>query len=224
MTVDTPVIGRRLADRRNYFSLPPHLRVANFPKEMRIKSAAERINLRSTEPATEEEAADSLNTSDTSLQWTDIAWFKSVTKMKIIVKGVITREDAEMACKVGVDAIWVSNHGGRQLDGTTSTIDALPEVIEAVGDRPCEVYMDGGVRTGTDVLKALALGARAVFLGRPMVWALAHGGEEGAKGMLSIMFDEFRLAMVLTGCRSVKEITRDRVVHETALALRLARL
>lgn len=111
---------------------------------------------------------------DPTLNWSDIAWVRSITKLPVVVKGVLTAEDAKLAADTGVEAILVSNHGGRQLDGVLATIDALPEVLEAVKGRGVEVYIDGGVRKGTDVLKALALGAKAVFLGRPILWGLAH--------------------------------------------------
>lgn len=111
---------------------------------------------------------------DPTLNWKDIAWVRSITKLPVVVKGVLTAEDAALAAEIGVEGILVSNHGGRQLDGVLATIDALPEVLDAVKGKNVEVYVDGGVRKGTDVLKALALGAKAVFLGRPILWGLAH--------------------------------------------------
>ncbi len=116
-----------------------------------------------------------------------------------MLKGILTAEDATLACEHGAAGIVVSNHGGRQLDGVPATLDALPEVVEAVGGR-AEVYLDGGVRRGTDVAKALALGARAVFVGRPALWGLAAGGREGARHVLEILQAEIRLALVLLGC------------------------
>jgi isopentenyl diphosphate isomerase/L-lactate dehydrogenase-like FMN-dependent dehydrogenase len=123
----------------------------------------------------------------------------------LLIKGILTAEDARLAVEHGVDGIVVSNHGGRQLDGSPPTLEALVEVIEEVDGRP-EVLIDGGVRRGTDVLKALALGARAVMVGRPIVWGLAAAGEEGVARVLKILRDEFDLAMALSGCRSVSEI------------------
>ncbi|PIK33603.1 putative hydroxyacid oxidase 1-like [Apostichopus japonicus] len=116
--------------------------------------------------------------------------------------------DAELAVENGVAGIIVSNHGGRQLDGVLGTIDALPEVIEAVKGSDVEVYLDGGVRKGTDVLKALALGARAVFIGRPVLWGLAYKGEEGVKMVLEMLKNEFSTAMALSGCTNAQEIPK----------------
>jgi 4-hydroxymandelate oxidase len=115
-----------------------------------------------------------------------------------VVKGILTAEDAILGIECGVAGILVSNHGGRQLDTVAATIEALPEVVEAVSGR-CEVYLDGGVRRGTDVLKALALGARAVFVGRPVLWGLAVAGADGAQHVLELLRDELELAMTLAG-------------------------
>ena len=125
--------------------------------------------------------------------------------MPIIVKGLLTAEDAELAVQAGADAIVVSNHGGRQLDSSPAGLDALPEVVAQVAGR-VPVLMDGGVRRGVDVVKAIALGASAVLVGRPTVWGLAAEGEAGVSGVLGIMRAEFENAMALTGCRTVAEI------------------
>jgi isopentenyl diphosphate isomerase/L-lactate dehydrogenase-like FMN-dependent dehydrogenase len=130
--------------------------------------------------------------------WETIAWLRSLTSLPILLKGIITAEDARLAVEHGVDGIVVSNHGGRQLDGVQATIDALPEVVAAVQGR-CEVYLDGGIRRGTDVLKALALGARAVFVGRPVLWGLAAHGADGAYHVLELLRQELELAMALSG-------------------------
>lgn len=136
---------------------------------------------------------------DQTLTWNDIAWLRKHTTLKIVVKGVMTVEDALLAVENGVDGIWVSNHGARQVDTTPATIEVLPEIARAVADR-AEVYVDGGILRGTDVFKALALGARAVFLGRPILWGLSHSGEEGVFNVLKLINDEFMLAMKLSGC------------------------
>ena len=158
LTVDTPRLGRRERDVRNGFGLPAHLRMANFadpsmsdvlPEEPGAASGLETVALRLL---------------DQSLTWDALAWLKSITSLPIVVKGILTAEDAQLAAEHGAAAIIVSNHGGRQLDGVLATIEALPEVFDAVAGR-CEIYLDGGVRRGTDVLKALALGARGVFVG-----------------------------------------------------------
>ena len=133
-----------------------------------------------------------------ALTWADIEWLRSVTSLPLVLKGILTAEDARLAVEHGVAGILVSNHGGRQLDTVAPTIEALPEVVAAVAGR-CEVYLDGGVRRGTDVLKALALGARAVFVGRPILWGLAVAGADGARHVLELLRDELELAMALAG-------------------------
>ncbi|XP_013414099.1 hydroxyacid oxidase 1 [Lingula anatina] len=207
LTVDTPMFGRRLADTRNKFTLPPHLRMANF-KQADYKSDGVKGRKGSGQSKF---AASLLNP---SLKWTDVRWLKQFTKLPIIVKGILTGEDAVEAVRTGVDGIVVSNHGARQLDGVPATIDVLPEVVRAVNGQ-CEVYLDGGVRTGTDVLKALALGAKAVFIGRPALYGLAYDGEAGVKTILQILRDELSLAMALAGCASLSDINSSLVVHQS---------
>jgi isopentenyl diphosphate isomerase/L-lactate dehydrogenase-like FMN-dependent dehydrogenase len=124
-----------------------------------------------------------------------------------VLKGILTAEDALLAVSSGVDGIIVSNHGGRQLDGVSASIEALPEVVEAVNGR-CEVYMDGGIRRGTDILKALALGAHAILIGRPALWGLAVDGADGVKSVLEILRDELERAMALSGCPTLGQISR----------------
>lgn len=133
-----------------------------------------------------------------AITWADVEWLRSITKLPLILKGILTAEDAHECAERGIAGILVSNHGGRQLDTVSATIEALPEVVNAVAGR-CEVYLDGGVRRGTDVLKALALGARAVFVGRPILWGLAVAGTEGAQHVLELLRDELELAMALAG-------------------------
>ncbi|XP_070566201.1 2-Hydroxyacid oxidase 2-like [Ptychodera flava] len=140
--------------------------------------------------------------------WKDIAWVKTMTRLPIILKGIMTIEDALLAAEHKVQGIVVSNHGGRQLDGVPASIDVLSDIVDAVGDK-LEVYVDSGIRTGTDVLKALALGARAVFIGRPVLYGLACNGEEGVKAVLQILRDELSRAMALTGCSRISDISRD---------------
>ncbi|NWW09610.1 HAOX2 oxidase, partial [Oreocharis arfaki] len=184
LTADLPYTGKRRDDVRNGFRLPPHMKVKN------LEGAFEVCKMSPLDP---------------SVTWNDIYWLRSLTHLPIIIKGILTREDAELAVRHGVQGIVVSNHGGRQLDEGPATIDALVEVVEAVRGR-IEVYMDGGVRKGSDVLKALALGAKCVFIGRPALWGLAYKGEEGLQDVLRILQDEFRLSMALAGCASVSEI------------------
>jgi 4-hydroxymandelate oxidase len=144
---------------------------------------------------------------DPAITWDDLAWIREAAPLPLLIKGILTAEDARLAVDLGVDGIVVSNHGGRQLDGAPAALDALGEVVEAVEGR-AEVLMDGGIRRGTDVLKALALGAGAVMVGRPAAWGLAVSGEDGVADVLEILREEFDLAMALTGCRSVAEVGR----------------
>ncbi|KAG0283149.1 Hydroxyacid oxidase 1 [Linnemannia gamsii] len=240
ITVDTPFLGRRLADVRNVFKLPGHMTMANFEnKDSKVTMATildqnedsdEGVDVTydkatgATKRVVRQEsslAAYVVSQIDPTLNWSDIAWVRSITKLPVVVKGVLTAEDAKLAADTGVEGILVSNHGGRQLDGVLATIDALPEVLDAVKGRGVEVYIDGGVRKGTDVLKALALGAKAVFLGRPILWGLAHDGEEGVSLALNLLQQEFELAMALAGCCKIEDINRDHVQHGTTARSRL---
>ncbi|NXP70028.1 HAOX2 oxidase, partial [Ramphastos sulfuratus] len=152
LTADLPYTGKRRDDVRNGFRLPPHMKLKNLEGAFEVCK---------------------MNLLDPSVTWNDIYWLRSLTNLPIIIKGILTKEDAELAVRHGVQGIIVSNHGGRQLDGGPATIDALVEVVEAVQGR-VEVYLDGGIRKGSDVLKALALGAKCVFIGRPALWGLAY--------------------------------------------------
>jgi isopentenyl diphosphate isomerase/L-lactate dehydrogenase-like FMN-dependent dehydrogenase len=147
---------------------------------------------------------------DNSLTWRDLEWLRSHTTLPILVKGILTAEDAVLAAEAGVEGIVVSNHGGRQLDGVAASLDALPEVVEAVGDRS-EILLDGGVRRGTDVVKALALGARAVLVGRAALYGLAVAGAEGVERVLTLLREEVELALALCGCASPADVTRAHV-------------
>ncbi|KAL8108355.1 hypothetical protein AgCh_024718 [Apium graveolens] len=140
----------------------------------------------------------------------DIAWFKTITHLPILVKGVVIAEDAKIAVQTGASGITVSNHGARQLDYVPATIMALEEVVQAVQGK-IPVFLDGGVRRGTDVFKALALGASDIFVGRPIIWSLAADGEAGVSKALQSLREEFELTMALSGCRSLKEIMRRHV-------------
>ena len=147
---------------------------------------------------------------DPSLNWRDIEWLRSITKLPVVIKGIVRPDDAHRAVDHGASAIVVSNHGARQLDTSPATLDALPGVIQAV-DGAIEVTLDGGVRRGTDVVKALALGARAVLVGRPILWGLGAGGEAGARHVLQLLHDEIDLALALCGCPTVHDIAPDLV-------------
>lgn len=143
----------------------------------------------------------------------DVKWLQTITTLPIIVKGVVTAEDTRLAIQAGIAGILVSNHGARQLDYAPATITALEEVVKAAQGR-VPVFLDGGVRRGTDVFKALALGAAGVFVGRPIVFSLAAEGEAGVRKVLQMLRDEFELTMALNGCTSLKEITREHIVTE----------
>jgi 4-hydroxymandelate oxidase len=200
ITADVPVMGRRESDMRNAFHLPPEFRIANVE-----------LPGLNTLPPGDAEIGLAIYTRccfDADLNWKDIEWLSSLTKLPVMVKGVLRGDDAAKALDHGARGVVVSNHGGRQLDTAVSTIDALPEIVEAVAGRG-EVVLDGGVRRGTDVLKALALGAKLVQIGRPVIWGLACDGEAGAQRVLSMLRDEFDNAMALCGCRDVAAITRD---------------
>ena len=207
LTVDAPIIGQREPDIRNGFGLPPHLKLENFHGDLANEQAGA--------PGESSLAAYAEAQFDLTLTWEALDWLRSITTLPVVVKGILTAEDAHLAVEHGAAGIVVSNHGGRQLDGVWAGIDALPEVVEAVAGR-CEVYMDGGVRRGTDVLKALALGARAVLLGRPVLWALAVDGEAGVERALTLLKDELRLAMMLSGRPTLASIDRSLIVRPPA--------
>lgn len=151
------------------------------------------------------------NAWDMSLSWEFFEWLRPLTRLPILLKGVLRADDAKRAADLGLDGIVVSNHGGRRLDGMPATIDCLPAIVEAVGGRT-EILLDSGVRRGNDVLKALALGAKAVFIGRPYAWALAADGENGVSKVLSLLREEFTVAMHACGCGKVSDIDRSLVV------------
>ncbi|HEX2658944.1 MAG TPA: alpha-hydroxy acid oxidase, partial [Polyangia bacterium] len=201
LTVDTPMLGRRERDVRNHFALPRHFALANFDS---IKTDASRWGAQSSFSAYVHDLFDA------SLTWESVAWLRSLTSLPILLKGILTAEDARLAVEHGAAGVIVSNHGGRQLDDATPSIVALPEVVDAVEGR-AEVLMDGGIRRGTDVLKALALGARAVLIGRAYLWGLAADGQAGVTAVLGMLRDELRLAMALAGRPTIASLDRSAV-------------
>lgn len=189
ITVDSPVTGKKVNRIKNNFRFKEGLSFANLETSSPGKTFT--FDTRSEDFVG--------NVFSPSATWEDMRWLRSITQLPIVVKGILTAEAAREALAHGAAAVMVSNHGGRQLDGDPATIEALPEVVAAVGDQ-MEVYLDGGVRTGADVAKALCLGARAVFIGRPVLWGLAYKGKEGVDKVLEILRDEFQRTMRLLGC------------------------
>ena len=202
LTVDTPRLGRRERDLHRPFTLPPGMTLRNFDDDRRLARWDAQGSM----------AAYAAQQLDPSLTWEAVEWLRSRTRMPIVLKGILRADDAARAVDAGVSGIWVSNHGGRQLDGAEACIVALPGVAEAVAGR-AEVYVDGGFRRGTDVLKALALGARAVAIGRPYLWGLAAGGQRGVRRVLDLMRGELEGAMALAGAPRVDAIDRSLVAR-----------
>jgi 4-hydroxymandelate oxidase len=199
LTVDTPLLGRRLADERNGFQLPAGLRMEN------LRDAQAAANLEGSALAGYAAARH-----DPTLSWKDVDWLSSLSGLPVVLKGILRADDAARAVSAGAAGIVVSNHGARQLDGAPASLSALPGVVEAVAGR-CEVLLDGGIRWGTDVFKALALGARAVLLGRPILWGLAVAGDSGVQHVLDLVREELTRAMALSGCPTLASITPDLV-------------
>ena len=202
ITVDAPLLGRRERDVKNRFALPPGLEIANLHAAgyARLPPASGDSGL----------AAYVAELLDPGLTWDAIGWLRSVTKLPVLVKGIVRADDARRAIAAGAAGVVVSNHGGRQLDASPATIDVLARVADAVAGGG-EVLLDGGVRRGTDVVKALALGARAVLVGRPVLWGLAAAGRAGVAAALAVLHRELDLAMALCGCPDIASITRDLV-------------
>ncbi|WP_327287793.1 alpha-hydroxy acid oxidase [Streptomyces sp. NBC_01198] len=207
LTVDAPRLGRRHRDARNGFALGPGIRAANL--DAAVTAAAHRPAAGSSALAVH--AAEAV---DPSVTWSDLAWLRSRCDLPLVLKGILTAEDALLAVRHGADAVIVSNHGGRQLDGATASLGALAEVVDAVGGA-CPVLLDGGVRGGTDTFAALALGARAVLLGRPVLWGLAAGGADGVAGVLGLATDELAHTMALAGRPDLASIDRSTVAAAT---------
>ncbi len=202
LTVDAPLVGRRERDTRNRFALPHGMSWKNL----------EGVGLDQMEAVPDGSALVHYISSiwDSSLTWDAVEWLRGLSDLPLVLKGILTADDAVRAVEHGAAGIVVSNHGGRQLDGTLSTSDALAEVVDAVGDRT-EIFVDGGIRRGSDVLKALAIGARAVLIGRPYLWGLAVGGEAGVTHVLDILRDELDLDMALAGRPTIASIDRSLV-------------
>jgi len=232
LTVDTPQVGKRVSDKKNNFQLPKSLKIETLEVDDSDSDSDDDSDSDSTitnisditvqsNTGPEDNLTDGLSRGmNTHLTWNVIKDLKKLTSLPIILKGILTEEDAELAVQNGADAIIVSNHGGRQLDTVCTTLEALPEIAKVVNKR-IPVYLDGGIRRGSDVFKAIALGADAVFVGRPAIWALSAMGADGVKKMMDILTEEFRLTMALAGCTKVEQISPRHIQHKKAYISKL---
>jgi 4-hydroxymandelate oxidase len=200
ITVDTPVLGPRDREKRSNFALPPGMQRENLKGLSQEAATSGHVSARETEIYNA--------VLDPTLTWQGIDWIRSFARTPIILKGILAPEDARLAVEHGAAGIVVSNHGARNLDTAPATIEALPGVVDAVGGR-IPVLMDGGVRRGTDLLKALALGAKAVLIGRPYLWGLAVSGDAGVQRVVELLRTEFEAALALCGLTSLRQVSRD---------------
>lgn len=220
LTLDLQILGQRHKDLRNNLSAPPKFTLKNLWQMMTCPLWCMQM-LQTNRRTFRNIAGHAKNVTDLSslslwtasqfdpkLNWDDVEWIKKIWGGKLILKGILDVEDAKMATKTGADAIIVSNHGGRQLDGAPSTISVLPEIVDAVGDK-IEIHLDSGIRSGQDVLKALALGAKGTFIGRPFLYGLGAMGKPGVTKALEIIRQELDTTMALCGKRKISELTHD---------------
>lgn len=220
LTLDLQIQGQRHNDIKNGLAVPPKLTLANAIDVATKPGWALKVlrgkrrsfgNLQDRVPG-----GDSLTTLsqwiagqfDPSLSWKDVEWVRSLWPGKLILKGILDVEDAKIAAETGADAIVVSNHGGRQLDGARSSISALPKVVDAIGGGKSEIWFDGGVQSGQDILKAVALGAKGCMMGKAFLWSLAAGGQEGVAQAIEIMRKELDVSMALTGTRDINKVDK----------------
>jgi len=226
LTVDLQIIGQRHKDIKNGLSTPPKPTLANLfnmackpawamgmlktPRRDfgNISGHVEGVNSKSS--LSQWTAAQF----DPSLSWDDVKWIKDLWQGKLIIKGIIDPDDAQMAVEAGADAIVVSNHGGRQLDGAPASIDALPAIVRQVGNQPCETWMDGGIRSGQHIFKALALGASATLVGRAYIYGLGALGQAGVSQALQLLRNELDLTMAFCGLRDIKQVS-DKVIWKS---------
>ncbi|KAF3936291.1 hypothetical protein ABW19_dt0207548 [Dactylella cylindrospora] len=223
LTVDTPIAGTRPALIKSKFVMPKHLKFKNFTEDFggpldQVSAAVADAHLNEADPdAQKQKSKRSQLGVDPSINWErDMKWLKENTNMEIWVKGVLHPLDADEAIKHGAKGIIVSNHGGRQLDGSISALDALPGIVKIVKGR-VPVHVDGGVRRGADIFKALALGADFVWIGRPIWWGLYLDGERGVRWVLETLERELKVVMMCMGCRSLKDIKREMVMPKALL-------
>lgn len=193
LTVDTPVLGRREADMRHGFTLPPNLHLANLRTNIPYEQGQSGLFTYFAQQL------------DSALTWQDLEWLQSLSPLPLVLKGILRGDDAVRAVESGAKGIIVSNHGGRQLDGAISSLEALAEIVAAVAGQ-AEVLLDGGIRRGTDIIKAIALGAKAVLVGRPILWGLAVAGQPGVAHVISLLQAELNVAMALSGLAKLQDI------------------
>lgn len=225
LTVDVPVVGRRERDFRNGVTIPPKITLRNALDTARklrwlwnlARDPIEFANFRAPSDGARRRVfgkqAPLAGLTDATLSWDDLKWFRSLWPGPLAIKGIMTAEDARMAVAHGMDAVIVSNHGGRQLDGVPGAIEVLPEVIDAVNGR-AEVILDGGVRRGSDAVKAIALGARACMVGRPYLYGLAADGERGVDQVLSLLRADIERTLTLLGCKTLPALDRSFIREE----------
>ncbi len=223
VTVDTPVLGKRERDARNGATIPPRITWRNALDTLRrpgwllTMARGPQVRFANVVPPKGSGGLRPFALSpfvnglfDASATWSDVDWLRGLWRGPLVVKGVMTAGDACLAAEHGADAVVVSNHGGRQLDGAPGTLDVLPAIADAAGDR-LEVLLDGGVRRGADVAKAVALGARACMIGRPYLYGLATGGQAGVAQAIPILTGELGRTLALMGCTGVSQLTRESV-------------
>jgi L-lactate dehydrogenase (cytochrome) len=225
LTVDLQVLGQRHLDIKNGLSVPPALKLKNLinmgakPRWVFSVLSGKRWTFGNLHGHVKDmEGVKSLaqwagSQLDETLNWKDVEWIRNIWPGKLIIKGILDIDDAKLAAKTGATALVVSNHGGRQLDGTGSSISVLPKIADAVGSQ-IEVMFDGGIRTGQDVLRALALGAKSCLIGRAYIFGLAAGGEAGVARAIGIIRKELDVSMALTGVKSVRDIGRHILMQE----------
>ncbi len=221
VTVDTPALGNRLRDIYNGVSTPLRVTASNavqlgYQVLSKPKWSYNMLNdglklMKKSKPSGSDSSKNMLNMAASPFSWEDIKWIRSQWRGKLVIKGILNASDAKMCVDCGADAIVISNHGGRQLEGVSPTIKVLSEVVSEVGDQT-EVILDSGIRRGTHVIKAIALGAKAVMIGRPYLYGLAANGQMGVENILRIFQSELIRDMTLLGCRSIKDLDKSFLV------------
>lgn len=226
LTIDNQIPGKRERDLRNGFTIPPNFGLAGYLGMLsrykwlwRMRSALPKLTFGNyVRPGVKSDLS-SLASSmgallDPGMTWEDVKWLRKTWKKPLLIKGILHPDDAEKAIDLGIDGLIVSNHGGRQLDGAIASVEALPAIVNQVNGR-IPVLMDGGIRRGTDVVKALALGATACLIGRPQLWGVAVAGQAGVEKVLDIYYKEIDMAMGLCGAKSISDITRDLIAPKS---------